>query len=154
MDFNTPYICIAFLESIPSILCYIILAIIILTLFACIPTTVFPKFRLSYLSINWHFLHVYVTHDHFKATTNKELSPCSTLIQLSMVFHTNAILVRSPLFFIIKIYAWSYLFFVYICLDCPFYPSVIINIQSFIGKKSACCLLSLYRFDIDPLSYT
>ena len=115
---------------------YAILAIIVLTLFVSIPTTVlmlypfqfFHKF-LSYFSVNWHFLHVYV--DSFQGCYKDGTEPGTFDCRW---FSILMVLIR-PLFFIIFGFTLSVMFFVYALIVLIILLTITINVQPF--KKSA-----------------
>ena len=92
------------------------------------PFQFFQKF-LSYFSVNWHFLHVYV--DSFQGCY-KDGTECGTFD--CRWFSILMLLVR-PLFFIIYGCTLSMMFFVYALIVLIILLTIIINVQPF--KKSA-----------------
>ena len=121
---------------------YGILAIIVLTLFVCVPTVIlllypFQLFQkcLSFFPLNWHFLHAFV--DSFQGCYKDGTEPgtfdCRWLPVLQLLLR--------PLLFITFALTLSMMFFVYAVIAIVAYLIVVINIQPF--KKKAAVRYSL-----------
>ena len=115
---------------------YVIVAIVILTLFVSIPTVIFILYPfqffhkfLSLFPLNWHFLHAFV--DSFQGCYKDGTEP----VTFDCRWFSTLILIIRPLLFIIYGMTLSMIFFVYSLITFVIFLMAIINIQPF--KKVA-----------------